>query len=66
MQGIQFTYTQTFNRRHRTVGHLFQGRYKAILCDRNEYLLELAGIKRQNLSYEINFFIPFLFNSPGQ
>jgi len=66
MQGIQFTYTQTFNRRHRTVGHLFQGRYKAILCDRDEYLLELAGIKRQNLSYEINFFIPFLFNSPGQ
>ena len=42
MQGIQFTYTQTYNRRHRTVGHLFQGRYKAILCDRNEYLLELV------------------------
>jgi len=34
MQGIQFTYTQYYNRRHRTVGHLFQGRYKAILCDR--------------------------------
>jgi REP element-mobilizing transposase RayT len=35
MQGIQATYTQSYNRRHRTIGHLFQGRYKAILCDRN-------------------------------
>jgi len=42
MQGIQFTYTQYYNRRHRTVGHLFQGRYKAILCDRESYLLELV------------------------
>lgn len=42
MQGIQFTYTQYYNRRHRTVGHLFQGRYKAILCDRDSYLLELV------------------------
>jgi hypothetical protein len=25
MQGIQFTYTQTYNRRHRTVGHLSRG-----------------------------------------
>ena len=36
MQGVQFSYTQLYNRRHRTVGHLFQGRYKAILCDRNQ------------------------------
>ena len=42
LQGIQFTYTQYYNRRYRTVGHLFQGRYKAILCDRNAYLLELV------------------------
>lgn len=42
LQGIQFTYTQYYNRRHRTVGHLFQGRYKAILCDRDAYLLELV------------------------
>jgi REP element-mobilizing transposase RayT len=42
MQAIQFTYTQRYNRRHRTVGHLFQGRYKAILCDRNAYLMELV------------------------
>ena len=42
MQGLQFSYTQRYNRRHRTVGHLFQGRYKAILCDRDAYLLELV------------------------
>ena len=42
LQGIQFTYTQYYNRRYRTVGHLFQGRYKAILCDRHAYLLELV------------------------
>ena len=34
MQGIQFSYTQRYNRYH-AVGHLFQGRYKAILCDRD-------------------------------
>jgi hypothetical protein len=42
LQGIQFTYTQYYNRCYRTVGHLFQGRYKAILCDRDAYLLELV------------------------
>ncbi|MBI2985504.1 MAG: transposase [Deltaproteobacteria bacterium] len=35
-------YTQSFNRRHGRVGHLFQGRYKAILVDRESYLLELS------------------------
>ena len=30
------------NRRYRTVGNQFQGRYKAILCDRDEYLVELV------------------------
>ena len=42
MQGVQFSYTQRYNRRHRKVGHLFQGRYKAILFDRDAYLLELV------------------------
>lgn len=35
-------YTQRFNRRHSKVGHLFQGRYKAILVDRDAYLLEVC------------------------
>ncbi|MPZ78621.1 MAG: hypothetical protein GEU77_19135 [Deltaproteobacteria bacterium] len=35
-------YTQTFNRRHQRVGHLFQGRYQAILVDKESYLLQLS------------------------
>ncbi|MFZ5876932.1 MAG: transposase [Nitrospirota bacterium] len=42
MQTLQFTYTQYYNRRYGKTGHLFQGRYKAILCDREAYLLELV------------------------
>lgn len=42
MQGLQQSYTQYFNRRHNKVGHLFQGRYHAIVCDRDEYLLALV------------------------
>lgn len=42
MQGLQQSYTQHFNRSYRKVGHLFQGRYKAIICDRDKYLLALV------------------------
>jgi len=41
MQGLQQTYTQFFNWKYGKVGHLFQGRYKAIICQKNTYLLEL-------------------------
>lgn len=42
MQGLQLRYTGYYNRKYKKVGHLFQGRYKAILCDRDAYLLELV------------------------
>jgi REP element-mobilizing transposase RayT/DNA-directed RNA polymerase specialized sigma24 family protein len=42
MRHINGVYTQTFNRRHDKVGHLFQGRFKAILVDRDAYLLEVC------------------------
>jgi REP element-mobilizing transposase RayT len=42
MRQLNGVYTQASNRRHRRVGHLFQGRFKAILVDRDAYLLELA------------------------
>ncbi len=42
MRQLNGVYTQLSNRRHRRVGHLFQGRYKAILVDGDSYLLELA------------------------
>ena len=41
MQNISQRYTRWFNKRYDRVGHLFQGRYKAILVDKDAYLLEL-------------------------
>jgi REP element-mobilizing transposase RayT len=42
MRHLNGVYTQTFNKIHDKVGHLFQGRYKAILVDKESYLLELC------------------------
>jgi len=42
MQNLGFRYTQYFNRRRKKIGHLFQGRYKALLIDADAYLLELV------------------------
>lgn len=42
MQNLAFRYTRWINRRENRIGHLFQGRYKAILVDVNSYLLELV------------------------
>lgn len=42
MRQLNGQYTQRFNRRHSIVGHLFQGRYKSILVQKDSYLLELT------------------------
>jgi len=42
MQNLAFRYTRWINRRRKKMGHLFQGRYKAILVDRDAYLVELV------------------------
>lgn len=42
MRQLNGIYTQAFNRRHRRVGHLLQGRYKAILVEKQSHLLELC------------------------
>ena len=42
LRHINGVYTQTFNRRHQLTGHLFQGRFKAILVDSDSYLLEVC------------------------
>jgi REP element-mobilizing transposase RayT len=42
MRQLNGVYTQASNRRHKRAGHLFQGRFKAILVDGDAYLLELA------------------------
>ena len=42
MRELNGIYTQRFNRRHRRVGPVFQGRYKSVLVDKDSYLLELS------------------------
>jgi len=42
MRQLNGVYTQRFNREHDRVGHVFQGRYKAILVQKESYLLALA------------------------
>ncbi len=61
MARLNGLYTQRFNRHHQRIGHLFQGRYKAILVERESYLLELcrylvlnpvrAGLVRRAAAY---------------
>ena len=42
MRQLNGVYTQAFNKRHRRAGHLFQGRYKAILIQKDSHLLEVC------------------------
>jgi len=42
MRRLLTGYAVTFNLRHKRTGHLFQNRYKSIVCDEEEYLLELV------------------------
>jgi len=43
MQNVSQRFTQWFNWRHNKSGHVFQGRYKAVMVDADAYLLELAA-----------------------
>lgn len=42
MRQLNGVYTQMFNKKYKRVGHIFQGRYKAVLVDKGNYLLEVA------------------------
>ena len=42
MQRLLTGYAIYFNKRHNRAGHLFQNRYKAIICQEDSYLLELV------------------------
>jgi len=42
MRQLNGVYTQRYNRRHRRVGHLFQGRFKAVLVQRDTHLVQVA------------------------
>ena len=42
LHDLNTAYTNYFNRRHDRVGHLFQGRYRSIVVEKDSYLLELS------------------------
>jgi len=42
MRQLNGVYTQRFNRSHQRVGHVFQGRFKAVIVEKDSYLLEIA------------------------
>ncbi|TFH49367.1 MAG: hypothetical protein E4G89_04915 [Methanothrix sp.] len=42
MRHFNITYTSYFNRRHKRAGHLFQGRYKSVLVDKESYLSSVS------------------------
>jgi len=42
MRRLLTGYASAFNRRHRRHGHLFQNRYKSIICDEESYFMELV------------------------
>jgi putative transposase len=42
MRHVNGVYTLRYNRRHSKVGHLFQGRFKAVLVDQESYFLEVC------------------------
>jgi putative transposase len=42
IQILSFRYTRWINQRKKRIGHLFQGRYKALLIDADSYLLQLV------------------------
>ena len=73
MHYINGSYTNYFNRKRNRIGHLFQGRYKAILVDVDEYLLELsryihlnpvrAGIVERPESYPYSSYRSFISKS---
>ena len=42
MRQLNGVYSQLFNKSHKRVGHVFQGRYKAIHVEKEAYLLELS------------------------
>ncbi|TAM43789.1 hypothetical protein EPN54_00080, partial [bacterium] len=48
MQGLNQTYTMWFNKKYNKVGHLWQGRYKSMVINRNRYLLDCIEYVEMN------------------
>ncbi|MEJ5167241.1 MAG: transposase, partial [Thermoanaerobaculia bacterium] len=71
MRQLNGVYTQKFNKKYGRVGHIFQGRYKAILVEKERYLLELiryinlnpvrAGLAEDPLEWKWSS-LPYILN----
>ncbi len=48
MQGIQQSFTQYYNKKYNRTGHVFQQRYKALLCNKESYLWQLIKYIHKN------------------
>ena len=77
MRHFNITYTGSFNRRHQRTGHLYQGRYKSLLVDKEAYLTALSrylhlnpvrilALKKKSLPDKIQYLITYPWSSlPG-
>lgn len=76
MHDLNTAYTNYFNRKYERVGHLFQGRYRSILVDRDPYLLELsryihlnpvrAGMVRSPERYRWSSYVGYISSKTSQ
>ncbi len=62
MKLVQQRYTQYFNLKHDTIGHVFQGRYKALIVKKEDYLLQLISYihlnaKKAGLEYNLGDYL---------
>ena len=77
MRHFNITYTGLFNRRHRRAGHLYQGRYKSILVEKEPYLsilsryihlnpIKVKKLERMNTDEMVGYLFNYTWSSlPG-
>jgi len=77
MRHFNITYTSAFNRRHRRSGHLYQGRYKSFLVEKDAYLamvsryihfnpVKVGGLKRKPIQEQLKYLWGYRWSSlPG-
>jgi len=66
MREVNGVYTQAYNRRHRRVGHVLQGRYKAILVDKDAYLLAVIGMTEPQAHLAVKETLELFGEDPGR
>lgn len=66
MNSLMTRYTMYFNRRHKRVGHLFQGNYKAVLVETEAQLLHLTRYIHQNPASKGHAFQSYPYSSYKQ